>query len=68
MKLEQFQDKLCYKNVHAKIESLDIKQQTIFGENSKLAHIERTCPVCNTKYPSQMAQGDFEAHVQGHFR
>jgi chromosome segregation ATPase len=28
---------------------------------------ERTCPICNTKFPGRMSQRDFETHVQGHF-
>ena len=28
---------------------------------------ERTCPVCNTKFPGRITQRDFETHVQGHF-
>ena len=28
---------------------------------------ERTCPVCNTKFPGRISQRDFEIHVQGHF-
>jgi DNA repair exonuclease SbcCD ATPase subunit len=28
---------------------------------------ERTCPVCNTKFPGNMSQHNFENHVQGHF-
>ncbi len=28
---------------------------------------ERSCPVCNTKFPGRISQQDFEKHVQGHF-
>lgn len=28
----------------------------------------RTCPVCNTKFPTRMTQQEFERHVQGHFQ
>ena len=28
---------------------------------------ERSCPVCNTKFPGRVSQQDFERHVQGHF-
>ena len=28
---------------------------------------ERSCPVCDTKFPRRIAQQDFERHVQGHF-
>ena len=28
---------------------------------------DRTCPVCQTKFPGRISQGDFERHVQGHF-
>ena len=29
---------------------------------------DRSCPVCNTKFPGRMKQQDFENHVQGHFK
>ena len=28
---------------------------------------DRSCPVCNTKFPARITQQDFERHVQGHF-
>jgi len=28
---------------------------------------ERSCPVCETKFPRRISQQDFERHVQGHF-
>lgn len=28
---------------------------------------ERTCPICNTRFPKRISQQDFEQHVQGHF-
>lgn len=28
---------------------------------------DRTCPMCETKFPSRMSQEDYERHVQGHF-
>ena len=28
----------------------------------------RSCPICNTTFPSRMHQQDFERHVQGHFQ
>ena len=28
---------------------------------------DRTCPVCQTKFPGRISQQDYERHVQGHF-
>ncbi len=28
---------------------------------------QRTCPVCNTKFPGRMTQEEYERHVYGHF-
>ncbi len=29
---------------------------------------ERSCPVCSTKFPGRISQGDYERHVSGHFQ
>lgn len=41
---------------------------------SQLAHLkvaatttDRTCPICQTKFPGRVSQDDYERHVQGHF-
>ena len=46
----------------AKKELPDMKTQTEKPET------EKTCPVCNTRFPGRMKQIDFENHVQLHFR
>ena len=42
--------------------------QQLEGLKTTAKHADRTCPVCNTKFPTRMRQQDFENHVQGHFR
>ena len=42
--------------------------QQLEGLKTTAKHADRTCPVCNTKFPVRMSQQDFENHVQGHFR
>ena len=49
---------------------LQLRRQIDFMRAAGRAKEEgmRACPICNTKFPTRMAQQEFERHVQGHFQ
>ena len=55
-------DELADKVAHLMDKIQKIKQHKGAGEDSS-----RNCPVCHMKFPSRMAQQEYERHVQAHF-
>lgn len=49
------------------VDSLRDQLGTLKRQTTRSLH-DRSCPVCNTKFPARISQVDFEKHVQGHFQ